>query len=91
MIYHYRQHAIKRMFERGITQADLQAALSAGQVIEDYPNDYPLPSRLWLGYAGNRPLHIVYADTPQGERIIITVYEPNPAHWTPDFTQRVKP
>lgn len=91
MIYHYRQHAIKRMFEHGITQADLQAALSAGQVIEDYPNDYPLPSRLWLGYAGNRLLHIVYADTPQGERIIITVYEPNPAHWTPDFTQRVKP
>ncbi len=91
MIYKYRQHTIQRMFERGITQADMQAALSSGQVIEDYPTDYPLPSCLWLGYAGNRPLHIVYADTPQGERIIITVYEPDPAQWSTDFTTRVKP
>jgi hypothetical protein len=91
MICKYRQHTIQRMFERGITQADVQAALASGQVIEDYPNDYPLPSCLWLGYAGNRPLHIVYADSLQGERIIITVYEPTPAHWTPDFTTRLKP
>ncbi|MFO1371452.1 MAG: DUF4258 domain-containing protein [Candidatus Competibacteraceae bacterium] len=37
MIYKYRQHTIQRMFERGITPADVQAALSSGQVIEDYP------------------------------------------------------
>jgi|PlaIllAssembly_1097288.scaffolds.fasta_scaffold471633_2 hypothetical protein len=48
-------------------------------------------SRLWLGYAGKRPLHVVYADTIQGERIIITVYEPDPAQWSPDFTTRIAP
>ncbi len=91
MIYNYRQHAIKRMYERGITQADVEAALSTGMVIEDYPNDYPLPSCLWLGYIGNRPVHIVFAeDKPKGERIIITVYEPDPAQWSADFTTRVK-
>ncbi|KAB2921528.1 MAG: DUF4258 domain-containing protein [Candidatus Contendobacter sp.] len=63
MIYNYRQHAIKRMYERGITQADVEAALSTGMVIEDYPNDYPLPSCLWLGYIGNRPVHIVFAES----------------------------
>ena len=91
MIYNYRQHAIKRMYERGITQADVEAALSTGMVIEDYPNDYPLPSCLWLGYIGNRPVHIVFAeDKPKGERIIITVYEPDPTQWSADFTTRVK-
>ena len=46
MILRYGRHAVQRMFERGITQADVQGALSAGRVIEDYPTDYPLPSRL---------------------------------------------
>lgn len=91
MILRYGRHAVQRLFERRITQADVQGALSAGRVIEDYPTDYPLPSRLWLGYAGKRPLHVVYADTIQGERIIITVYEPDPAQWSPDFTTRIAP
>ena len=91
MINKYRQHAIKRMFERGITEVDVNSVLSNGRVIEDYPNDYPLPSCLWLGYIGNRPVHIVFADNhPRNERIIITVYEPNPAQWSTDFTTRVK-
>lgn len=83
-------HVLQRMFERGITQSDVQAALSAGRIVEDYPDDYPIPSRLWLGYSDNRPLHVVYADTPTGERVIITAYEPDPAKWSSDFTQRTQ-
>ncbi len=89
MILMFGRHAAQRMFERGITQADVQTALSAGQVIEDYPTDYPLPSCLWMGYSGSRPLHIVYANSPQGDRIIITVYEPDAALWTDNFTKRI--
>lgn len=92
MIYKYRQHAIKRMFERGITETDIQNLLADGKVIEDYPTDYPLPSCLWLGYLNNRPIHVVFADNHQrGERIIITVYEPDPTQWTADFTARKAP
>lgn len=88
----YRQHAIKRMFERGISESDIDSVLSNGQVIEDYPNDYPLPSCLWLGYINNRPIHIVFADNlPKCERVIITVYEPNPTQWSTDFKKRVTP
>lgn len=87
----YRQHAIKRMFECGITEIDINEALANGKVIEDYPTDYPLPSCLWLGYIGNRPIHIVFADNHQtGERIIITAYEPNSNQWSSDFTQRIE-
>jgi hypothetical protein len=86
----YRQHAIKRMFERGITVKDVESSLAQGQVIEDYPSDIPYPSRLWLGYSGARPLHIVFADNLEdGERIVITAYEPDPVLWTPDFTRRI--
>ena len=92
MINVYRQHAIKRMFERGVTDADVQKALMKGKVIEDYPNDYPLPSRLWLGRFNGKPLHIVFADNvTKGERVIITVYEPDPTQWNADFTARAEP
>lgn len=85
----YRQHAARRMFERGISTADVRKALAAGKVIEDYPTDTPYPSCLWLGYVGNRPLHVVYADKPDdNERIVITVYEPDPALWLEDFATR---
>ncbi|MCK2089818.1 DUF4258 domain-containing protein [Thauera aromatica] len=85
----YRQHAVKRMFERGISTADVAAALADGWVIEEYPTDTPYPSRLWLGYSDGRPLHIVFADNQDdGERIIITVYRPDPALWADDFATR---
>lgn len=86
----YRQHAIKRMFERGISTADVEQALKCSTIIKDYPEDKPFPSCLCLGYAGVRPLHIVYADRPhENQRIIITVYEPDPSQWSADFTQRI--
>ncbi|QFY44442.1 DUF4258 domain-containing protein [Candidatus Methylospira mobilis] len=87
----YRQHAIRRMFERNINTDDVTAALTTGNEIEKYPNDTPYPSCLWLGYSGSRPLHIVFADnTEDDERIVITAYEPDSAQWLPDFTKRAR-
>ena len=85
----YRQHAIKRMHERRISAAEIQRALETGRVIESYPDDTPYPSALFLGVAGTRAVHIVYADNNQGnERIIITVYEPEPTIWHADLKTR---
>jgi hypothetical protein len=55
----FRIHAIQRMFERGIDEADVRAVLITGEVIEDYPADTPYPSCLLLGWRGIRPLHLV--------------------------------
>ena len=85
----FRVHAIRRMFERGITIADVRNVLDNGEVIEDYPNDFPYPSRLVLGWRGIRPIHIVAADNlSAGETIIVTVYEPDPQQWDSDFKRR---
>lgn len=87
----FRQHAIQRMFERRISVEDVNAALANGKIIENYPNDTPYQSRLLLGYAAARPLHVVVADNASDEeQIIITVYEPDPAQWELTFTLRKK-
>lgn len=85
----FRQHAVRRMFERSVTVADVELVLREGRVIEDYPTDTPYPSQLWLGRANDRYLHVVAAATGE-ERIIITVYEPDPALWSAEFTMRKK-
>lgn len=85
----FRVHAIQRMFERRITTHDVRRVLMTGEVIEDYPDDKPYPSRLILGWCAGRPLHMVAADNPADQGIIvITVYEPSPTRWEEGFRRR---
>ena len=85
----YRVHAVRRMFERGVTEADVHTALSEGEEIAVYPDDTPYPSRLLLGWRGDKPLHIVAAYNAQDdEHIVITVYEPDSALWEDGFRRR---
>ena len=85
----YRVHAVRRMFERGITETDVHTALSEGEEIAAYPDDMPYPSRLLLGWRGDKPLQVVAAYNAQDdEQIVITVYEPEPALWEDGFRRR---
>ena len=80
----FRQHAIRRMFARGISAHDVATVLTERKAIEDYPEDMPYPSRFVTGSVNARSLHVVVADNePDGERIVVTVYEPDPARWEP--------
>lgn len=85
----FRIHALQRMFQRGVSAEDIRHVLETGDLIETYPNDKPFPSRLMLGWRGQRPVHVVAADNETtGETIVVTVYEPSPAHWQAGFRKR---
>jgi len=85
----YRQHAVKRMHERCITEEEVEHAIASGKVIESYPGDTPYPSTLLLGHAGTKTIHVVCADDiTEDIRIIITVYEPDPEIWHDDLKTR---
>jgi hypothetical protein len=87
--YIYARHAIQRMAERDITRADVESVVETGEVIRDYPDDTPYPSRLILGWKEKRPLHVVAADDDTAsETTIITVYEPDPDIWNEDFRSK---
>ena len=85
----YRQHAVKRMHERCITEEEVEHAIASGTIIESYPDDAPYPSVLLLGHAGTKAIHVVYADAIEsGVKIIITVYEPDPGIWRDNLKKR---
>ena len=82
-------HARRRMLERDIRIAEVLSVLEHGEIIEDYPDDTPFPSRLLCGWYDRRPLHVVAArDTESGREIIISVYEPDRSRWDASFTRR---
>ena len=81
-------HALKQLQERRIHREDIETCIMNGEIIEQYPNDYPFPSCLILGIdTGNKTIHAVIGS--DGEHIwIITAYYPSPLKWEADFKTR---
>lgn len=82
----YSRHARSEMAgeEFGeVSEHDVCDAVLRGEVIEEYPEDKPYPSRLIFGTtAASRPLHVLCAhDADDNLAIVITVYHPNPEMW----------
>ena len=80
-----------RMLYRDISKADLVSLLTDGEIIEDYPEDFPFPSKLVFKIINNRPLHAVIAfNIEKNEGIVVTLYEADSEHFEPDFKTRKK-
>ena len=84
------QHAMERFRQRGIKPLDIRCAVNNGEVIEQYPDDFPFPSCLIRGTdETGRILHICMSDEGSSSRII-TAYVPDPEKWDETLTKRKK-
>lgn len=76
------RHALRRVVERDISEAEIRAAGAAAEIIEDYPDDKYSPSCLVLGFTENdRPLHLQGCHSNPETVKIVTIYEPEPTEW----------
>lgn len=81
------QHSRKRFAERNIKINDICNTIDSGSIIEDYPNDFPFPSCLILGFSGKKVIHLC-ASIMDGNIYIITAYIPSPNKWEKDWKTR---
>jgi hypothetical protein len=87
----WERHVLERLISRSISRPAVLQILGSGECIEDYPDDYPYPSALFLGWHQDDPLHVVAAlDETVPEVYIITTYEPDLEHFEADFKTRRK-
>lgn len=87
--YRFTRHSTFKMFERGISIDHVKETVENGEVVQNYPEDKPYPSKLMLKIINKRPIHVVIAfDTETDSCIIITVYEPSPTLWEGNFKTR---
>lgn len=83
---------IVRLLQRGISTRDVEKALVNGEIIEEYPADYPYPSCLILGITFKKRFVHIVCGISEEEVWIITAYYPNIMEWKEDLkTRREKP
>lgn len=81
-------HAAERCRERGILAKDIKNAVMTGEIIENYPDDFPFPSYLVCGKATDgKIIHVCMSDEGQMSKII-TAYVPSPEKWEADLKTR---
>ena len=81
-------HCVVRLFQRNISQEDIENALLNGEIIEEYENDYPYPSCLVYGVnLNNKVLHVV-CGANETELWVITAYYPDNIKWEDDLKTR---
>lgn len=87
----FSSHAIKQMFARKISKAEVKTVLSTGEVIREYLDDYPYPSYLLLGFVSERPIHLVVGfDVAIKRAYVITTYQPDSQLWELNYKRRKK-
>ncbi len=81
-------HAQERLRQRGIRAKDVRNRIMTGEIIEQYPDDFPFPSCLVFGKSVNgKILHVVASDEGTGSRII-TAYFPDNIKFEDDLKTR---
>lgn len=81
-------HIFVRLVQRNISMNDITNAIMSGEIIEQYPDDYPYPSCLILGITvGGKKIHIV-CGTNDIELWLITAYYPDKDKWSEDYRSR---
>ena len=82
------KHMFQRMQKRGISISEIREVINSGEIIEEYPEDYPYPSCLILGHTKReRVIHIVMG-TGDDRLWLITAYCPETEKWDSDFRVR---
>lgn len=81
-------HAQERLRQRGIRARDIRNCVMYGEIIEQYPDDFPFPSCLIFGYTvDEKIIHVVASDEGTASRII-TAYFPNNEKFEDDLRSR---
>jgi len=84
----FTQHLTSRCDERGIVYESVKSCILNGEIIEQYPDDYPYPSCLMLHQLDNRKhLHVVVG-LGDSRLWIITTYYPDEREWERDYKTR---
>ena len=81
-------HGQLRLNERNITIDDVMNAIDYGEIIEQYPNDFPFPSCLILGLSINGVYIHIVVSMNDDKIYLITAYVPNSDKWETDMKTR---
>jgi hypothetical protein len=94
--YEFTFHAQQERLADNLDITQIENAIMAGEIIEQYPDDPRGESCLVAGHTGTKPIHAVLGwatNRSSGEKIlrVITVYVPQPPKWKDYRTRGDRP
>jgi hypothetical protein len=82
-------HVFDKVRAIDLTLVEFEALLDGGEIIEERSFSAEELKEVVLLLEWVRPLHlVVVVDHRQREERILTLYEPDPERWTPDYRSR---
>lgn len=85
---HWTAHGLKRIQLRNISRDDVKNCIINGEIIEEYPNDYPHPSALIFGRKLTGEIIHVVCGLNDEKIYVITAYEPTTEKFREDLRTR---
>ena len=83
------EHAFDKLQLLDCGFAEFEAALQHAEVIEERVLGVTMVKEVILVVEWTRPLHVVVVvDDERAEERVVTIYEPDPARWSPDYRRR---
>ena len=82
------KHCLERMQERSILIEDVKNCITKGEIIEEYPDDFPNPSALIYGKTVNENVIHVVCGMNSDTVFVITAYYPNEETFEADLKTR---
>ena len=85
---HWTTHGLERLQERDISVADVKNCIMTGEIIEEYPTDFPNPSCLIFGKTLQDKIIHVVCGIDENFLYIITAYIPTTEKFLDDLRTR---
>ena len=87
---HWTEHGLKRIQIRDILRDDVKNCIMNGEIIEEYPDDYPYPSALIFGHKLTGEIIHVVCGFDGKMLYFVTAYEPTTEKFMEDLRTRRK-
>ena len=81
-------HGLARLQERDISVDDVKNCIMNGEIIEEYPDDFPHPSALIFGYTVKKKIIHVVCGIDENVLYLITAYIPTTKKFLEDLKTR---
>ncbi len=79
--YHVSEHIIRYFLTEKVTIREIEDAIANGRIIEIHRHPEKDAGALVMGYAGEKPVHVMCADDRDGWLIILFAYVPSLPVW----------
>ena len=85
--YFISEHIIRNLTQRNFSIAEIETVLLSGAILETHQHPHRNNAYLVLGYAKDKPIHVMCTKDDNGNLVVLYAYVPSEPTWTDEKTR----